>query len=106
MVFVTRPEAEPAGAVTGTEIVQLPGLAGLPGGVVLPVDCTLVAVAERTAGGTPRWLVSAPAITKGVGKLSVRFTPVYGVPLGFCNVMVSVVTVWPATIVEAPKLLE
>ena len=75
MVFVNDPEGVPAGAVTGTEIVQVPGVVMLPGGMVPPVSVTLVAVVETVPGGT-QVLVVVPFTTKGVGKLSVTFTPV------------------------------
>jgi len=76
ILFVTRPEAEPAGTVTGTEIVQVPGFVGLPAGIVPPASLTWVVVVERVPGGTPQVVVGVPATIRGAGKSSVRFTPV------------------------------
>jgi len=75
MVFVNAPEGVPAGAVTGTEIVQVPGVVMLPAGMVPPAKVTLVAVVVTVPGGT-QVLVAAPLTTNGLGKLSVTFTPV------------------------------
>lgn len=73
MVFVNVPEAVPAGAVTGTEIVQVPGVLVLPAGIVPPVRLTLVDVVETVPGGT-HVLVAVPLTTNGLGKLSVTLT--------------------------------
>lgn len=75
MVFVNCPDGVPAGTVTGTEIVQVPGVATLPAGIVPPVNVTLLAVVVTVPGGT-QVLVAVPATVNGVGKLSVTFTPV------------------------------
>ena len=75
MVFVNDPEGVPTGAVTGTEIVHVPGVVMLPGGITPPARVTLFAVVETVPGGT-QVLVAAPLTTNGVGKLSVTFTPV------------------------------
>jgi len=75
MIFVNIPEGVPAGAVTGTEIVQVPGVLVLPAGIVPPARLTLVDVVETVPGGT-HVLVAAPFTTNGLGKLSVTFTPV------------------------------
>lgn len=88
IVFVTLPEAEPGGAVTGTVIVQVPGFAGVPAGIWPPARLTLVEVVETVPGA--QVVVAVPATTNGVGKLSVSCTPVYGVLFGFCKVMVNV----------------
>ena len=57
-----------------------------------PVKLTVVfGVVETVPGGTPHVLEATPVATKGAGKLSVTFTPVYGVLFGFCNVIISVV---------------
>lgn len=90
MVFVSCPEAEPAGAVTGTEIVHVPGVVMLPAGMVPPVRVTLLVVVETVPGGI-QVEVAVPATTNGVGRLSVTLTPVKGVVFGFCSVMISVV---------------
>ena len=75
MVFVNDPEGVPAGAVTGTEIVQVPGVVMLPAGITPPARVTLVAVVVTVPGGT-QVLVAAPLTVNGLGKLSVTFTPV------------------------------
>lgn len=75
MVLVNDPDGVPAGAVTGTEIVQVPGVAMLPAGMVPPANVTLVAVVETVPGGI-QVLVAAPLTVSGAGKLSVTFTPV------------------------------
>lgn len=75
MVFVNDPEGVPAGAVTGTEIVQVPGVVILPAGIVPPANVTLVEVVDTVPGGT-QVLVAAPLTVKGAGILSVTFTPV------------------------------
>lgn len=75
IVFVNDPEGVPAGAVTGTEIVQVPGVVMLPAGMTPPVKVTLVAVVVTVPGGT-QVLVAAPLTVNGLGKLSVTFTPV------------------------------
>ena len=98
MVFVNDPDGVPAGAITGTEIVQVPTAAGLPAGIVPPANVTLVAVVETVPGGI-QVLVAAPFTVSRAGILSVTFTPVYGVLFGFCNVIISVV-VPPAETVE------
>jgi hypothetical protein len=75
MVLVNDPEGVPGGAVTGTEMVQVPGVVILPAGMVPPARVTLVAVVETFPGGT-QVLVAAPLRVNGLGKLSVTFTPV------------------------------
>ena len=74
--MVKVPEGVPTGRVTGTEIVQVPGVVILPAGMVPPARLTLVNVVERLPGGTPQVLLATPLIVKGLGKLSVMFTPV------------------------------
>jgi hypothetical protein len=76
MVFVNDPDGVPAGTVTGTEIVQVPGVVILPAGIVPPARVTLVGVVETVPGGTPQVLLAAPLTVNGAGKLSVTFTPV------------------------------
>jgi hypothetical protein len=61
--------------VTGTEIVQVPGLVTLPAGMVPPIRLTLVDVVETVPGGM-QVLVAAPLTTNGLGKVSVTLTPV------------------------------
>jgi hypothetical protein len=75
IVLVNAPLAVPAGTVTGTEMVQVPGVVMLPAGIVPPVRVTLVAAVETVPGGI-QVDVAVPATTSGVGKLSVTFTPV------------------------------
>jgi hypothetical protein len=75
MVLVNVPEEVPAGAVTGTDIVQVPGVVVLPAGIVPPVRLTLVDVVETAPGGT-QVLVAAPLTINGLGRVSVTLTPV------------------------------
>jgi hypothetical protein len=86
----------PPGAVTRTEIVQVPGAVELPAGIVPPAKLILVDVVETIP---PHVFVVTLTTVNGAGKLSVKFTPVYGEAVGFCNVMISVV-VPPAEKVE------
>lgn len=79
---------DPAGAVTWTEIVQVPSEVGLPAGIVPPVKLTLFAVVEVVP---PQVFPVTPTTVKGAGRLSVKSTPVYAKLIGFCRVMVSVV---------------
>ena len=88
IVLVTAPEGVPAGAVTRTEIVQVPGVVMLPAGMVPPVKVTLLDVVETVP---PQVFAVTFTTVNGLGKLSVKFTPVYGEPVGFCSVMISVV---------------
>ena len=90
MLFTSGPEGVPAGTVTWTEIVQVPGVVILPAGIVPPARLTLVGVVETVPGGTPQVLLAAPLTINGAGKLSVTAAPVYGEPVGFCNVMIRV----------------
>jgi len=76
MIFVSTPDDVPVGAVTGTEIVHVPGVDTLPAGMVPPVRLTLVEVVESVPGGTPQVLVAVPLTTNGLGKSSVTLTPV------------------------------
>jgi len=76
MVFRNVPESVPAGTVTGTEIVHVPGVVMLPAGMMPPARVTLVDVVETVPGGT-QVLLAAPLTINGLGKLSVTFTPVY-----------------------------
>ena len=76
MIFVSAPDDVPAGAVTGTEIVHVPGVDTLPAGMMPPVRLTLVEVVESVPGGTPQVLVAVPLTTNGLGKSSVTLTPV------------------------------
>jgi hypothetical protein len=88
MVFTNVPEDVPPGAVTCTEIVQVPRAIGLPAGIVPPIKLTEVVVTETVP---PHVLAVTLTTVNGAGKLSVKFTPVYGDPVGFCNVIISVV---------------
>lgn len=78
--FVNTPEGVPAGAVTGTEIVQVPRLVGLPAGMVPPERVTEAVVVVTVP---PQVVVADPATINGVGKLSVTLTPVYAELVGF-----------------------
>ena len=53
-----------------------------------PVKLTAVAVEETIP---PQVLAITLTTVNGTGKLSIKFTPVYGEPVGFCNVMIKVV---------------
>jgi hypothetical protein len=88
MVFINVPEDVPSGAVTWTEIVQVPGLVGLPAGIVPPAKLILVDVVETVP---PHVFAVTLTTVNGAGKLSVKFTPVYAEAVGFCRVMISVV---------------
>ena len=88
MVFTNVPVDVPPGAVTWTEIEQVPGAVGLPAGIVPPSKRILVEVVETVP---PHVFAVTLTTVKGAGKLSVKFTPVYGEAVGFCSVMVSVV---------------
>jgi hypothetical protein len=55
---------------------------------VPPVKLTEVAVAETVP---PQVLAVTLTTVKGAGKLSIKFTPVYGEPVEFCKVMISIV---------------
>ena len=88
MVFVNVPEAVPAGIVTSTEISQVPRAVGLPAGIVPPVKLTEVVVVDTVP---PQVLVLTLTTVNGAGKLSVKFTPVYGEPVGFIRVMIRMV---------------
>lgn len=72
---MSDPEGVPAGAITGTEIVQVPGVVMLPAGIVPPARVTEFAVVETVPGGM-QVLVAGPFTTNGVGKPSVTLTPV------------------------------
>ena len=61
-----------------------------------PVKLTEVAVVEVVP---PQVLAVTLTTVNGAGKLSIKFTPVYGEPVGFCNMMIRVV-VPPAEKVE------
>ena len=96
IVFTNVPDDVPPGAVTRTETMQVPGAVGLPAGIVPPTKLILVDVVETVP---PHVFVVTLTTVNGAGKLSVKFTPVYGEAVGFCNVMISVV-VSPAENVE------
>lgn len=85
MVFLNVSDAEPSSTVTGTEISQVPMAVGLPTGIVPPVRVTDDAVVVTVP---PQVVVAVPATIIGVGRLSVTPTPVYGVSVGFCKVMI------------------
>jgi hypothetical protein len=91
MVLVNVSVVASAGAVTWTVIVQVPGLLGLPAGIVPLVR---VNVRGNSVGADPpQVVVAVPGTTvKTVpGSSSVMLTPVYGADVGFSSVMVSVV---------------
>lgn len=76
MVFVNVSEGVPGGTVTCTEIVQVPGVVALPGGMVPPVKLT---VRGRVVEDVPPHVVVAdPGTTVNTvpGKVSETFTPV------------------------------
>ena len=87
--MVNVPESVPSGTVTGTEIVQLPIVVGLPAGMVPSVKVTLLVVVETVP---PQLVIAVPATINGLGKLSVTLTPVYAESVGFWSVMIRVVT--------------
>ena len=75
--FGIGPEDVPAGTVTGTEIVQVPGGVGLPAGMTPPFSVTLERVVVTVVtGDVPQVVVAFPAVIKGLCKLSVTCTPV------------------------------
>lgn len=74
MVFLSVWVAVPAGALITTDTVQLPGCAGVPGGMVPPVSTMLVVVVAVVA--PPQLLDAIFTTVNGLGKLSVTFTPV------------------------------
>jgi len=90
MVFVCDPVGLPAGAVTWNVTVQVPGLVTLPAGMVPPARLTVRGGVIDTA--PPQVVVAVPGTTVNTvpGRVSDTFTPVYGVPFGFCSVMVRV----------------
>ena len=71
-------------------------MVGLPAGIVPPAKLMLVDVVETVP---PHVFAVTLTTVNGAGKLSVKFTPVYGDAIGFCRVMISVV-VPPAEKVE------
>jgi hypothetical protein len=73
MVFLSDPEGVLAGAVTRTEMVQVPGVAGLPAGMVPPVKLTELVVVEIVP---PQVFAVTSTTVNGAGKSSVKFTPV------------------------------
>lgn len=96
MVFVLLPVAFKA-TWTGTMIVQVAGVGGAPlAGMVPFVKVTDVSPGLPLTVPAPQVVVGAPATVTSAGRLSVMLTPVYGEPVGFCNVMVNVL-VPPAT---------
>ena len=95
-MFVNIPEAVPAGAVTGTDIVHVPGVVALPAGMVPPTNMIEVAVVEVVP---PQVFDVTLTGVNGAGKISVKRAPVYGEPVGFCKV-ISRVVVPPAEKVD------
>src|SRR5512142_1130463 len=69
-------------------MVQVPGVVGLPAGIVPPVKLILVEVVETVP---PHVFAVTLTTVNGAGKLSIKFTPVCGDAVGFCRVMISVV---------------
>jgi len=88
IVFLKVPADVPDGAVTSTDILQVPGVAGLPGGIVPPLK-RMVLVGVETV--PPQELSVTLTMVSGAGRLSEILTPVYGELVGFCNVMIRVV---------------
>jgi len=86
-------EAAPAvgGAVTWTEIVQVPGVVELPGGMVLPVNVTVFPLGVEAV--PPQVVVAEPATTVSTvpGRVSEILAPVKAEAVGFRSVMVNVV---------------
>lgn len=90
-MFLYVAVSEPTGAVTWTEIVQVPGVVILPAGMVPPDKLTVRGnVVEAVP---PHVVVAEPGTTvKTVpGRVSDTLTPVYGELVGFRSVMVKVV---------------
>lgn len=92
-------DAVPAGAVTCTVIVHVPGVVGVPAGIVPPVKLTVRGCVIETV--PPQVVAAEPATMVRIvpGKVSETLTPVYGEFVGLSKVIVSVV-VPPAGIVE------
>src|SRR5262245_6071225 len=77
MIFLSCPEVVPAGTITGMVMVQLPGVKeGLKvaAGIVPPSSVTDVGVEVSVPGA--HVVVGVPFTSIGVGRLSVRSTPV------------------------------
>jgi hypothetical protein len=72
--LVSVPEAVPVGTVTTTSIVQVPGVVGLPAGIVPPLKATAVEGVMDTA--PPQLLLDTLVAVMGLGKVSVKVTPV------------------------------
>ena len=79
-----------AGAVTRTLIVQVPGLVGLPAGMVPPVSVTVRGRVVETV--PPQVVVADPSSTVNTepGSVSEMPTPVKAEAVGFRSVMVNV----------------
>jgi hypothetical protein len=73
MVFLKVPADVPDGAVTSTDMLQLPGVAGLPGGIVPPLKRIVSVVVETVP---PQELSVTLTIVSGAGRLSETLTPV------------------------------
>lgn len=83
IVFVKVSAVAPRGAVTWTVIVQVPGVVGLPAGMVPPVKVT---VRGSVVEAVPPQVVAAePGTTVNTvpGNVSAMFTPVRADPVGF-----------------------
>ncbi len=90
--MVSGPRGVFAGALTTTEIVQVPGAVGVPGGIVPPVKFKVVGVPAGVKPiFPPQLLLAMLSIVRGAGIVSANAAPVYGVLFGFCSVMFSVV---------------
>lgn len=72
-MFLRVPEDVPEGTVTSTDILQVPGLVGLPGGMIPPVKLIVFVVVETLP---PQELPVTLATVNGAGKGSERLTPV------------------------------
>lgn len=77
ILFVNVPDGVPAGTVTATVIVQVPGVVGLPCGMTPPSN-TIDAEPVLAVNVPPQVFVAVgvAAIISGVGRSSVRCTPV------------------------------
>lgn len=80
-----------AGAVTCTEMVQVPGESGVPAGILPFVRLTVRGNTVDTV--PPQVVVAEPGTTVSTlpGSVSDRLTPVYAEPVGFLSVIVRVV---------------
>jgi hypothetical protein len=73
MTFLIVPTGVPGGTVISAVILHDPGSAGVPAGIVPPVNVRELGVVETVP---PQVFSVTPTIVKGGGKGSVRLTPV------------------------------